>query len=378
MAENAPIVESLHIGGSPLLHALVLSSATLLLVGVVAKVNSSLQPLDRRKEGKGTFKSSHALKHISSSTLGVLLPFYASLQVGGAKTALVLLIAVAAGLGAVGQSGQQSPWANFLRTIKTSKVTCATLLVGASVDMLGSGDTATTLLGHGSLLVSLLLAPPSLPTSAWPGKTSHSEDSYINHAPAPKLLNLSKPSSPLVNSSENIILTLASGLVLAVVSILYYLVSSSTSSTTYHTIGVSILSVASATALVYFSCPSALQTQKRTGLKLGGLFIAGFSLWEHRQSSIASVAFLWVCASFVAAVVYDRRTPALPAAHSHGHSHSGHKHSHKHDHAHDHDHHLHGNHSRLSAFLIARATPGSIIHSVLIEKDSRRIAYFGV
>jgi len=93
---------------------------------------------------------------------------------------------------------------------------------------------------------------------------------------------------------------------------------------------------------VYFSLPTTLRTQKKTGLKLGGLFIGAFSLWEHYASGPLSIGFLWICAMSVGAVVFDTRPPA---SHSHNHSHAGHKHSH------DHDHHLHGNHSRLSAFL---------------------------
>jgi zinc transporter 5/7 len=189
--------------------------------------------------------------------------------------------------------------------------------------------------------------------------------------------SLPKPSSPLVSSFENTLLTIASGLSLAVVAILYSLFSPSVPSLSYHTIGFSTLSIASTAALIYFSLPSALQSQKNTGLALGSVGIASFQLWEQLSSfSLHDFIFPLACAGLVGAVMFDTRSPTIPSAHSHkhGHDHSGHDHSHDHKH----EHHLHGNHSRLSAFLIARATPGSIVHSVLIEKDSRRIAYFGV
>jgi zinc transporter 5/7 len=80
------------------------------------------------------------------------------------------------------------------------------------------------------------------------------------------------------------------------------------------------------------------------------------------------------CAFLFGAISIDTGS-TLSKSHSHDHSHAGHQHSHSHDHG---DHHLHGNHSGLSSFIIARCTPGSILHSVMIEKDSRRIAYFGV
>jgi zinc transporter 5/7 len=43
---------------------------------------------------------------------------------------------------------------------------------------------------------------------------------------------------------------------------------------------------------------------------------------------------------------------------------------------HKHNHH-HRDHSRLTGYLLRLTSPGSVIHSILQEKDSRRIAYFG-
>ncbi|KAF1937871.1 hypothetical protein EJ02DRAFT_384863 [Clathrospora elynae] len=355
--------------GAPLLHALALSSATLVIVGIIAKVSSSLQPLDRRKEDKGTFNIKNAPVRISSNVLGVLLPFYASVQLGGAKTALVLLTALAAGIGALDQkAGKYTPWDDIRRTVQTRKVTSGALLLGMMADVVSSGNVTTALLGHGALLASLLFVPPPLPTAACSIETGQQDQgSYINQSTG--RASLPKPSSSLVSSFENTLLTIASGLFLAVITILCSLVSSSTPSLSHITLGFSALSVVSATALVFFSLPALLRNQKAVGLKLGGLFVAGFSFWEHYSAGHLLIAFPWICALFVGAVVFDMRSPA---PHPHHHLHVGHKHGASHDH------HLHGNHSSISAFLIARATPGSIIHSVLIEKDSRRIAYFGV
>jgi solute carrier family 30 (zinc transporter), member 5/7 len=44
-----------------------------------------------------------------------------------------------------------------------------------------------------------------------------------------------------------------------------------------------------------------------------------------------------------------------------------------------HTHHNHGaepRHSALTAFIMARCEPGSLVYSILSDKDSRRIAYF--
>ncbi|CAN9084729.1 unnamed protein product [Alternaria alternata] len=253
VSDSTPELEpATAISDFPLLHALALSSATLLLVGVAAKVNSSLQPLDRRKEDKGTFNISNAPKRVASNMVSVLLPFYASLHLGGAKTALVILVAVAAGLGAFDQKpGKHTPWDDIRRTLRTRKVTCGALFLSMAADVVTSANVTGSLVGYMALLVSLLLVPPPLPTAGWSLMTGpQSQDSYMTQKPS--RASLPKPSSALVSNTENQLLTIVSGLVLTVTTIL------------------------------------------------------------------------------------------------------------------------------ISAFLIARTTPGSIIHSVLIERDSRRIAYFGV
>ena len=289
-------------------------------------------------------------------------------------TALVLLVAVAAGLGALGRKpGQHTPWNDIRRTLRTRKATCGTLLLGLIAQNLSLGNTTGTFLGHCALLVSILLIPPPLPLAGWSIKTGgQNEDSYINQTPS--RASLPKPSSSLIDSHEHVVLTIASGLVLAVISFMYSSVSSSSLSPSHHFIGFSTLSAASAMALVYFSVPAALRSQKHIGLALGCVFAATFGVWEYHSTDFFWIPFPFICVGLAGAVKLDTGSPAASAKHTHGHSHAGHKHLH----GHDHNHHLHGNHSRLSTFLIARATPGSIIHSVLIEKDSRRIAYFGV
>lgn len=356
--------------GAPLLHALALSSATLLLVGIVAKVNSSLQPLDRRKEAKDTFNTHNAPKSIATNAASVLLPFYASLQLGGAKTALVVLIAVAAGIGALDKKpGKHTPWDDARRTLRTRKITCGALFLAMTADVMTSGNTTTSLFGYAALLVSMFLVPPPLPTAGRSIMTS--QGSYMSQTSS--RASLPKPSSPLINSAENQLFTIVSGLGLLLATIVYSFLSSAIFSPSQYALGFSTLSIASAAALVYFSLPASLRTQNQVGVKLSGIMIFVFSFLEH--GGHLNIAFPWACVLLIGAVSFDTRSPV---PHSHDHADAGRKHAHGHDHGHAHEHHLHGNHSRISAFLIARSTPGSIIHSVLIERDSRRIAYFGV
>ncbi|KNG48087.1 zinc transporter zitb [Stemphylium lycopersici] len=303
VAESAPLSDPVNaINSTPLLHALALSSATLLLVGIVAKLNSTLQPLDRRKEAKATFNTHNAPKSIATNAASVLLPFYASLQLGGAKTALVLLIAVAAGIGALDKKpGKHTPWDDARRTLRTRKVTFGALFLAMTADIMTSGNTTTSLFGCGALLISMFLVPPPLPTAGRSIMTS--QGSYMSQTSSRALLP--KPSSPLINSAENQLFTIVSGLALLLVTMVYSFLSSSTVfSLSQHTLGFSTLSIASAAALVYFSLPASLRTQNQVGVKLSGILIFAFSFLEH--GGHLNIAFPWFLITTFTSQRYQR------------------------------------------------------------------------
>lgn len=374
VANSIPPKESA--GGGQLLHACTLSSATLLLVGIISKFRLTAdEPLDRRKAYEGGEKSKHASCFSPSlvwrgfvHALGVLLPFYATMQLGGATTALFLLASFTAGLGSLEQKpGKKSAWDNIKRTLRTRTTTYGSLCLFVLVHSLTGTDSAGVLLGFIALAVSIFAIPLPLPTTGWFLMTSQSQNGWTTNTST--RATLPKPSSPLVSTLLDADLTLAAGLILTCFTVLFAQFSSVAPSLSHHAILLSTLSIASATASVYFSSPSALRSSKKTGLAIGGLLAATFAHVEY-QAWHNYVTFTIV----LGATAFDTRASSLSRPSSHDHSHSDHNHSH----SHGHDHHLHGNHSKISAFIIARCTPGSIIHSVMIEKDSRRIAYFGV
>jgi zinc transporter 5/7 len=382
---DAPSVEALP-RGSRLLHACTLTSTTLILVGLISKIRSSTQqPLDRRKSFGNTEKAGGTLDalwgigsvwRIITNVLGMVLPFYATMQLGGARTGLLLLVAVSAGLGGLDlKPGKHTLWDALKRTFRTRKATCATVVLTMLLDVFFSTASSAALLGYFALTTSIVAMPPPLPTAGWSLVTGFKGQNESWSTQGSARLSLPKPSSPLINTPEDTLLTLGSGIVLMVITVLYSILFSTTPSASNHAMVFSVLSVASATALIYFALPSALRTQKKAGLGFGCILVAAFAFWEQQTSWQTNVLFPLICALAFGAITFDTRAPAISQTHSHDHSHSGHKQSHAH---HDHDHHLHGNHSRLSALLISSCTPGSILHSILIEKDSRRIAYFGV
>lgn len=373
------IVDSI-VTGEPLLHACTLSAATLILVGMISKIRDTAdQPLDRRKFSSGS-DSTHthgtslwdlnSMGRIVAGVMSVLLPFYATMQLGGARSSLILLIAVAAGLGGLEQKpGKHRTLDALKRTFRTRKATCTVLLLMVCLEIFKSTSKMGSIMGYVALTTSVLIVPPPLPTTGWFLKTrSGSANGSVGRASLPK------PTSPLTSTAAESSLTLVAGLLLTLITVLFSVVSASSPSIAHHAILFSTLSVASATALVFFSLPSAIRTEKKTGLALGVVFVAACSLWEQLESWPASVLFPLCCMFLFTAVAFDTRSSTLSRSHSHGHSHSDHMHNHDSHH----DHCAHGNHSRFSAFLIHRCAPGSIIHSILIEKDSRRIAYFGM
>ena len=365
-----------HANGGQLLHACTLSSATLLLVGLISKFRPEAdEPLDKRKaygtsekSEKSNFPSIGSSSRAATHALGVLLPFYSTMQLGGARTALILLVAFTAGLGSLGQRpGKQSAWENTRRTLRTRKATHACLLLAMVVHAYTSAD-AGVILGYIALATSIFAIPPPLPTTGWFLMTN-SQDQNGWTTQSSGRASLPKPSSTLVNTPQDTNLTLGAGFFLTLLTVLYATFSTTSPSLARHALFFSTLSIASATASVYFSFPAALRSQKKIGLALGALLVSVFGHIEQPSWHVVIT-----CAILIGATVFDTRTSAASRPSSHGHSHSGHAHSH----THSHEHHLHGNHSKISGFIIARCTPGSILHSIMIERDSRRIAYFGV
>ncbi|KAF2195352.1 hypothetical protein K469DRAFT_615891 [Zopfia rhizophila CBS 207.26] len=371
---------------SQLLHACTLSLATLILVGIISKIRSLNQPLDRRKSFGNSEASGNTLGgilniqslwRIGSNILSILLPYYAAMQLGGARAALVLLTAIATGIGSFDhhRPGKKSSlWDACRRSIRTRRATCGVILLGLLWDVFDSSTSPSgAMLGHLALVASVLAIPPPLPTTGWSlvVKSSGSDEPWNTQTAA--RASLPKPSSPLVNTPEDTLLTIAAGVLLTFLTIFFSIVSSPSPSIAHHAILFSTLSVASATALIFFSLPSSLRSQKKSGVALGCFLITAFGVLQPPATSIGYLYIPALCVLSFAAIIFDT-TSSISQTHTHS-EHSGHKHAHLHSQS---EHHLHGHHSKLSVFLIELCEPGSIVHSILIEKDSRRIFYFAI
>ena len=85
-----------------LIESFVFTSGTLLVIAILAKMQRAEQAMDRRKLSVTTFDFSSpvsisSLQSMGARILSVWLPFFAALQLGGSRTGLIILLAIATG-----------------------------------------------------------------------------------------------------------------------------------------------------------------------------------------------------------------------------------------------------------------------------------------
>ncbi|KAI5240543.1 hypothetical protein E4T43_06001 [Aureobasidium subglaciale] len=336
---------------SSLLQACTLTSGTLLLIAILANIRAAERGLDKRKSSNAGMThpgllTPQSMLNMVTSTLRVALPYYAAIQIGGLRVGLVLLLALASSLTC--PDNKSAP-------LTSRPLTLAALALSILADVFGLtvyADVYHLATGYMALLTSVFILNPPLPANG-----SHT--------------------SSLIATSTDTSITLYAGAILSVLTIGASVIFSVAPSITPLSITFSTFSMAITAALVLFARPAHLRTHKKAGLALGCLltaasaFLFSPSTWPGTFCNGAVAALSYV------GVLYDT---THSHAHSHDHSHAhdaGHTHSHTHcNHHQGHQHHTHAETSIFTSFLLARCRPGSLLHSILCERDSRRIAYF--
>ena len=354
---------------SGLAEACALSAATLLLVGLVAKVQAFGGVLDRRKDSAGLQKQVNALLQLSTlrtmilTALSLGLPYYAAMQIGGMRAGLVQLVATTASFSSNDTTFRRS----FLdwRHLATSRIaTLGVLLLSIATDMANLTYHAPVMhlaTGYLALLISVCVLPPPLPTFSTSSNSKSSTSS------------LRGGTSPAVRSTTDIDTTLLAGVVLSLLTgLVSWWLAISPSHYGIPALSYGTISVVLMTAAILFSQPHTLQSDAKAGLGLGCFltascaFVYSPTLWPGTiiNGGIAALSYL--------GVLYD-----TSSTHAHGH-HDDNDNDHVHTTpAHKHDHGiLDGSRSILTKFLLEHCKPGSLVHGILKEKDSRRIAYF--
>lgn len=355
---------------SGFVEACQLASGTLLLVGILAKLRASERTMDRKKES-GPSRHAHiamdlsTLRALALRTLSVGLPFYAAMKLGGMRTGLVLLVSIAANLTCLDNALRPS-MGQWVQRAMNRKLTLAAVLLSALSDFAGftiHTSFSDLLLGYMALAVTVVYLNPPLPTS----NTSTSISSArVGSTGASRSLTWN--ASSLTCSTGDVNLTLLSGGLLSLVTIGASVLLGRSPSLVPSSIGLSTLSIASATAANVFAQPAALRNSAKAGLGLGCLltascaFLFSPSLWPGTicNGGLSALAF--------AGVLFDTLSSSA-SRDDHSHDHTNNVKTHQHNHA-------DAQYSPFTRLVLSNCEPGSLVHSIMIEKDSRRICYF--
>jgi len=352
---------------SGFVEACQLASGTLLLVGILAKLRASERTMDRRKDSGPARHAQIAmdfstLQALLLRTMSVGLPFYAAMKLGGMRTGLVLLVSIAANLTCLDNALRPS-MGQWVQQAMNRKLTLGALLLSAISDFAGftiHTSVSDLILGYLALAVTVVCLNPPLPTANTSIASARVGSTGVSRS-------LSWNASSLTCSKGDVNLTLISGGLLSLITIGASVLLGRSPSLVPSSIGLSTLSIASATAANVLAQPAALRNSAKAGLGLGCLltascaFLFSPSLWPGTicNGGLSALAF--------AGVLFDTLTSSSRDDHSHDHAHNVKAHQHTH---------ADTQYSPFTRLVLSNCEPGSLVHSIMIEKDSRRICYF--
>lgn len=392
---DSPII-ALSTSQPGLSHAFALTSGILLVLGLVGRIHASHSSLDRRKKTLGVagdterkptkILSTQNTKRIVGRMLSVGLPFYASLKLGGGRSGLAMLIAGAGGLlSSNGPKGDLSRLKGWKRLITARKWTLIALVVGIIWDILGftsRQESTAVAFGYIALALSFFVFQPpfsqsttkSSPINA-PSPISAASTSAVPATPWEHTSSATVSSSslaqlsPLISTTQDTNLTLVTG----VLSFLFAVFTSMFSASAIHS-GNTLqwawfaLAIGGGAGSLVVAQPAALNKNPKFSFLIGSalsLFMPNVfsSAWTLRAFQTILLGLSYI------GVQIDRSSNIFSGSSKHNHHH----------HVHDHDQHpghRELNPSKLTAVLLNLSQRWPLLHSILAEKDSRRIFYF--
>lgn len=304
------------------------------------------------------FKASSRLQPVLKTSLSIGLPLYASILLGGPRTGLAILAAIASGSrsSSTGQS-------QISRTFQHNLGLCVALAANAVLDFAGYASTTSWHnlgIGYVALTTSIFALKPafqSAPTVRF--KASPMMGTYPGGEKVPIVSSL--PDFIATRAAAD--LTVAAGAVLLVLVLSSCVLLGSIPQLSGISLFVFALTAVTSVLVMFFARTDALQSRKKLGLAVGSTLSAGFLAMLNLPTLTLLLVNLGLMTLFAMAAVYDSPTTALTSASDNTTVHTGHKHH-------------HGKVSFLTTFLLSRVNRGSLIYDILSEKDSRRIAYF--
>ena len=394
---TAPTTIAFQLSISSLFIVGAVTSLSLLGVGIYGKIRAfsgiqeQIKPSlghARQKQDARLFSMSN-VRRTTERVLQIALPFLAATQIGGPRVGQIMLVAT------VGEllnsynlnSSSRAPigiWDRLLYTMGSKKWTLTALflqVLADSASLTSPAGPLQSLLGYLTVGIAVLVYPPpysGTPTekAAGPSMTGNPREKAMMasryRSASTTTITSRLPAKPpsLFSSPEDVDSTLLAGVVSACVTLILYVFSSDSFRPASDTIWILVSSMLAGLSLILID-PRNMISPRKLGLALG-LFLTLFLQQLIQASSFLLFAYqgivlgcIWLgCNS-------DTPIPSdfFKKSHSHHHNHHDHKEPHvSHDHA--------GPHSRFTEYLLQRSENWSLLHSILVEKDSRRIFYF--
>ncbi|MCJ1390294.1 putative zinc transporter msc2 [Xylographa bjoerkii] len=380
---------------SGLIALCALVSGTLLLVGVVGKWQGKTDALDRRKRSHsslghrgGTSKtgsdilSLETIRRITRRILAVGLPIFGASMVGGPGPALILLVATVGDLanseGTTGHMGRSGGWSRLLRI---RKWTIVVIFLQIIADLAGAIIHTTTIwpsiIGYTALAISAFVLPPPYSTprvmasaiTSPMSKSAEKTSAVLTPWEAPQLRVKSltgwRARSPLISTPKDTNLTLVAGSLTALPCIAWLLtIFPTTNPIAIVPVAAGIMTCTLGALSFTFAYPRSLMTEKKLGMA-GGLVLPIVLQEMVKVQSWLVFAFQgFIVGLFWFALNIDtlaaQRVPYTVSPHTHHHGLKSAK----------------GPHSRFTDLLLSTLRDWPLLHSILVEKDSRRIFYF--
>ena len=370
--------------------ACVLTSFSLVLVGARGKLGQISGSLDRRKTSlvpgndAGHKRWSDTARRVAARILTVGLPFYATSKLGGLRVATVILVALASDtMTTEGKSRDLSTTRGWTRLLKFRRWTIVSILIQVLCDLTGGTNRLTSVdvcLGYMALALAIFALPPSFPsskpkassvTSSAPASESSTSTVLTTPWETPPAVDTKKviaaAVSPMIYTAEDIDLTLYSGALLGIFSLLLFIATGPSAGATSRNVQLTwgLLSACAAASALITTEIKSLRSRGALGFVLGSLGSC-LLLSKLHDDSWRGFAYqsLLIGLSFVGKFLDTH--PASPISHS----------------THIHQHHAklkaaeNGQYSRFSGVMLHNVQRWPLLHSIIAEKDSRRIFYF--
>ena len=381
--------------GPDMLATCLLTSGVLLAVGGTAKIRRLFHGGHEGKPGAMGHKrtgstqvdvvSIDGAQTILARAFRVGLPFYASLKLGGVQTGLVILTALITDLMSLDQKPNPSSVGSLKRLLRNRRWTIAALLLQAVSDMAGltsAPGLAEKSAGLLALCLCVLVLPPPFPiwnaekkhiTSPAEPPPSSGSSLLTTLKEIPAASNVISPDpkvSSLIHTPDDTDMTLVAGTLIGLFALLIYFFSSIPSAGAFstHLMVGGLLTICMAALSLTFTQPQSLRQSRGIGLLIGSLLSCSLLIVFGPSPPVDSL--------YQGALILFCSFAAIKDTHS---SHSSSHHTHGHGHGHGHSHHNHQHHndlSQISNYLLNYSQKWPLLHSILAEKDSRRIFYF--